>query len=200
MTESLVLTKTYAAPPIDRTEILRYAGMRGHSDEIAELLEQCIREADGAFAYRVCWSTFPIKEVGSELDLTFAHVCSKDLQAHLAGCGEIVVFAATVGLEIDRLVARTNPLSPAKALLFNALGTERIEALCDAFETEVKAMVEKNEKALQRRFSPGYGDLPLELQREIVAALDCQRKIGLALNQSLLLSPSKSVTAIIGIQ
>ena len=48
-------------------------------------------------------------------------------------------------------------------------------------------------------FSPGYGDLPLDLQREIFAALDCPKRIGVSLNESLLMSPSKSVSAIIGL-
>ena len=54
-------------------------------------------------------------------------------------------------------------------------------------------------KFLKPRFSPGYGDLPLEMQRDIFRVLDCSRKIGLTLNESLLMSPSKSVTAIVGI-
>lgn len=200
MTKPIVFTKTFSAPPIDSTEILRYAGMRAHSDEIEALLKQCISETKGTFTYRVCWSIFPIEEVGDELDLSFARIKSKGLQEHLAGCGQIVLFAATVGVEIDRLVARSHALSPTKALLFNALGIERIEALCDAFEAEVRANAHREGKASRRRFSPGYSDLPLALQCDVVAALDCQRKIGLTLNQSLLLSPSKSVTAIIGIQ
>ena len=52
--------------------------------------------------------------------------------------------------------------------------------------------------AVRPRFSPGYGDLPLALQREVFAALDCPRRIGLTLSDSLLMSPTKSVTALIG--
>ena len=53
--------------------------------------------------------------------------------------------------------------------------------------------------SLRPRFSPGYGDFPLEAQESVFKALDCHRKIGLALNDSLLMSPSKSVTAIVGL-
>ena len=52
---------------------------------------------------------------------------------------------------------------------------------------------------LKPRFSPGYGDLPLSMQTDIFRVLDCPRKVGLTLNNSLLMSPSKSVTAIMGI-
>jgi hypothetical protein len=72
-----------------------------------------------------------------------------------------------------------------------AIGTERIESLCDAFCNEF-------EKATHR-VSAGYGDLPLEIQPQIFALLDCSRKIGLTLNQSLVMSPTKSVTAIFGL-
>ena len=58
---------------------------------------------------------------------------------------------------------------------------------------------EENGVGLRPRFSPGYGDLPLEVQKSVFAVLDCPRKIGLSLNDSLLMSPSKSVTAFAGI-
>ena len=52
---------------------------------------------------------------------------------------------------------------------------------------------------LRPRFSPGYGDLPLALQADVFWALDCTSKIGVSLSESLIMSPQKSVTAIIGI-
>ena len=199
MTGRPICTKAPTVPPIDQSVALRYAGMRGQVDEVSELLRSCVAEVEGAFSYRVCWRTFPLQTLGKELDLGFARVRSRDLQAHLAGCSEILVLAATVGLEIDRLIARANAHSPTKALLLDALGTERVEALCDALEAELREDAHKTNQSLTRRFSPGYGDLPLELQRNLLAALDAPRSVGITLNQSLLLSPSKSVTAIIGI-
>ena len=53
---------------------------------------------------------------------------------------------------------------------------------------------------IKPRFSPGYGDVPLEIQKDIVMLLDCAKRIGVSLNDSLLMSPSKSVTAFIGLQ
>ena len=80
--------------------------------------------------------------------------------------------------------------------MFDALATERIEALCDVFCEDI----EKEYGKTRPRFSAGYGDLPLELQREIFSVLDCPKSIGLTLTDSLLMSPSKSVTAIVGIE
>ena len=93
------------------------------------------------------------------------------------------------------MIAKYGAISPSRAFMLQAIGAERIEALCNKFNSEISA---KSQTA--PRFSPGYGDLPIELQREIFLALDCPKRIGLTLNQSLLMSPTKSVTAIIGIR
>ena len=44
-----------------------------------------------------------------------------------------------------------------------------------------------------------YGYLPLEVQRDFERILMMRKKTGIALTDSLLMSPSKSVTAIVGI-
>ena len=110
-----------------------------------------------------------------------------------------VIFGATVGLEADRLIKRYSRLDTARAVMLQAIGAERIEALCDAFCADIEENVAERGLFTRPRFSPGYGDLPLEIQRDFVRVLDCRRKIGVTLNESLLMSPSKSVTAIIGL-
>jgi 5-methyltetrahydrofolate--homocysteine methyltransferase len=55
-------------------------------------------------------------------------------------------------------------------------------------------------ESLRPRFSAGYGDLPLEYQKKIFDLLDPHTQIGLTLNDSYLMSPSKSVTALIGVE
>lgn len=194
-----VFVKTYPAPEFDEREILRYAGVRGELPEIDELLRECLKESEGAFAYKVAYREFGIADHGDALDLGFITTTSGDLRINLRGCDRIVLFAATVGVGIDRLIAKYSRISPTKALLFQAIGAERIESLCDIFNAEIKAGAEQDGGFTRPRFSPGYGDLPLEMQIEIFRVLDCSRKIGLSLNNSLLMSPSKSVTAIIGL-
>ena len=134
-----------------------------------------------------------------ELDLTFARTQSVSLRDHLDGCEEVLLLGATVGLELDRLINRYSRVAPAKALMLQAIGAERIEALCDAFCHELGVELSQCGE-MRPRFSPGYGDLPLELQRDIFRVLDCPRKIGLTLNDSLLMTPTKSVTALVGFE
>ena len=109
----------------------------------------------------------------------------------------MLVFAATIGFDIDRKITKYSKVDPAKALIFQAIGTERVESLCNAFEEDIKR---ENGYDLTSRFSPGYADLPLEMQKDLFRVLDCYKNIGVTLNDSLLMSPSKTVTAIIGIQ
>ena len=204
MIDGILHIKSFAEPPLDRREALRYAGARELPSEQSALFEECIVELLPLLSYKVCWRFFPVavatasllsQTKDEELDLGFAKVRSKSLAANLAGCNEILLFAATVGIAPDRLVAKYGRISPVKALFCQALGAERIEALCDAFCNEIAVGL----GPLKPRFSPGYGDLPLQLQSQIFSVLDCSRKIGLSLTSSLLMTPTKSVTAIAGI-
>ena len=200
-----VYVRSYPAPPFQKREILRYAqchvpaGAKGITEEEQNLLEECLAEAAGKLNYQVCWCRLPIIFEADTLDLTFTKTNSKGLRKNLEGCESIILFAATIGLGMDRLIAKYSRLSPAKALFFQAIGAERIESLCDLFCEEWKVRMQAEGKFLRPRFSPGYGDLPLTMQTDIFRVLDCPRKIGLTLNQSLLMTPSKSVTAIMGI-
>ena len=188
--------KTYTAPLIDEREILRYAGCKGEKDSsIEQLLAECLQESQGVFSYRACGRLFDVKQQDGELYIGAMSVKSQALVAHLQGCDKAVVFAATVGLGIDRLIAKYAEVFTAKAYMLQAIGAERIEALCDEVCKELTEF--GNTKT---RFSPGYGDFPLEKQKEIFEMLDCYKKIGLSLNDSLLMSPTKSVTAIVGIE
>lgn len=194
-----VFVRQYDAPPICHKEILRYAGVRGEASELEVLLKECLRDVEGELSYSVCYAEFAIKEEKDFLDLGFVTTESRALRKNLSGCGSLVVFAATVGLSLDRLIVRYSKTSPSKALMLQAIGAERIEALCNLFCEEFAAELAEYGKTLRPRFSPGYGDFPLTVQRDIFAVLDCPRKIGVSLNESLLMSPSKSVTALMGI-
>lgn len=192
---SVAFIKTYPAPPFCEREILRYAGCKTADGEILALLSSCLDEVKDKLVYKVCYREFSLQITDGVCDFGAFTLRSNRLAQNLRGCETALVFAATVGVEIDRLIAKYGKLSPAKALFFQAIGAERIEALCNAFCAEAEG--ERKTKA-KPRFSPGYGDLPLETQKTLFAALDCAKKIGVCLNESMLMSPSKSVTAIIG--
>lgn len=194
-----IIKKSYSDIPVSQKEVLRYSGCKNATDEVNELLDSVCKEAEGTVSFRVCYAEFPLKIEGSICDFSFARVESADLAKNLAGCKSVVLFAATIGLGFDRLIAKYNKVSPAKAVILGALGAERIEALCDEFCKDLASEKQAQGLHLKPRFSPGYGDLPLEFQKDIFRVLDCPRQIGLTLSDTLLMSPSKSVTALIGI-
>ena len=193
---TIILTKTYTEPPVSEKEILRYAGCQKADRDIQTLLTACLDKARDKLVYKVCYGEFPVATDGNLCDFGAFRVSSQHLAANIKDCHTVILFAATVGVGLDRLIAKYGHLSPAKALLFQAIGAERIEALCDRFCEDIS---QERNMGLTPRFSPGYGDLPLEVQKNLFAVLDCGRRIGLTLTDSLLMSPSKSVTAFVGL-
>lgn len=188
----MIYVKTYNEPEIDFKEIRRYA--RCPEDLEAEISD-CLSEIAGKLSYKVCYTEL---EVTEEPVKTWKEN-SKSLCKNLENCKRVILFAAGIGIEIDRLIARYSRISPSKALFFQAIGAERIETLCNVFNDDMRSNVQQSRLFLRPRFSPGYGDFSLEAQKDIFRILDCSKRIGVTLNDSLIMSPSKSVTALIGV-
>lgn len=119
-------------------------------------------------------------------------LASADLRRVLRGARRAYLFAATLGHEVDRLIRRTAVLSAADLLIVQAIATALIEAYIDDVERTL-------EGPRTPRYSPGYGDLPLSVQRDFLAAIDGHKNLGITLTEACLMIPSKSVTAIIGV-
>ncbi len=191
----MVFTKTYSGSPICLKEVLRYAGCKNENVYSADVLNECICAAERQLTYKVCYSIFDITVQDDKCDLGAFVVSSTGLGRNLEGCKRAVIFAATVGIGIDRLISKYSAVEPSRALLFQAIGAERIESLCDKFCEDIGSELKS---ALRPRFSPGYSDFDLSYQKDIFSILSCERHIGLTLNESMMMSPSKSVTAIMG--
>lgn len=118
------------------------------------------------------------------------------IQKHLEGCMEMAVMAATLGAEVDRMIRVAQVRDMAEALILDCGASVLVEQVCDRLESRIQQEVET---FLTGRYSPGYGDLPIETQGQLLAALDAGRKIGLTVNKSHIMIPRKSVTAVLGI-
>ena len=190
-----VTVKSYAAPPVDENAILRYAGVREADEKTKKLLASCLCEALDALTYKACSIELPLDIKDSVCDFGLFSVHSEKLSKNLSTSRGAVVFTATVGTALDRLIAKYTKLSPARAVMLHAIGAERVEALCNVFCDELRCRYGK----VAPRFSPGYGDLPFDVQKDIFRILDCPKNIAVCLTDSLLMSPSKSVTAFVGV-
>lgn len=191
----MVYVSTYPAPPIDRDEVRRYAGMKTSTPDVEALLDEVIAEASPLCTYTVCYTELPLSLTDTVADLGAFRVESQSLCRVFRGCRGVIAFAATVGLAPDRLLNKYSAVALAKAVLLSAFGTERVEALCDAFERDIAAQY----GCIAPRFSAGYGDCPLTMQSDLFRVLEPARKIGVTLSDSAMMSPVKSVTALIGI-
>ena len=191
--------KSFDDIPYNRREILRYAQCPGCSDEnMLSVMEECIRECDlhASFTYKVSYCVLPavsVDEESGEIDLELMKINSVSLAGNLSGCSQVVVFAASIGPGIDRLIKKYSRLDPVKALFFQAIGAERVEGVCDLFCSSYPDM-------LRPRFSPGFGDLPLSVQPEVLRITNAAKNLSITLDDGFLMSPSKSVTAFFGIR
>lgn len=182
-------------------EAARYIGIRTVPDEqtanLFERYEKIVRSRlRPAYVYRETEIDFKKGFVvlsGMDVPLT-----GESIQKLLEGCNRAVILGATVSAEADRLIRETSVVDMAAALVVDALCSAAIEQVCDRAEVEIFGDMPKNMRTY--RFSPGYGDLPIELQKDWLNYLNAQRRIGLSCTDSYLLTPTKSVTAIIGIR
>ncbi len=146
---------------------------------------------------KAVFGVFDLQIKGDTCDLGAFEMHSRDLAVHLAGCKRVILFAATIGTQIDREIQKHTRLSPHRAYELQQEGTREIERFCDALCQE---LAKEQRATLRMRFSPGYGDLSLAVQRDVFRVLEPARRIGLCLNDSCVMSPSKSVTAFVGVE
>lgn len=191
-------------PPltVDRRAVLAYLRLGGTDPEGALLdrLAAVERAVLAAARPRAYWRLEPVAfaEDGS-YTVGPLHLCSRDLARHLAGCRHAYLFCATLGADVDALARRYSLTSAADALLAQAVGSALIETYCESLKEELLAEPAVAGERLHLRYAPGYGDLPLETQRELLAVLDSTRRAGIVLTDGLLMIPSKSISAIWGV-
>ncbi len=188
---------------IDRREVLRYLGYRKGQPlgGVLPLLEEAEQLFQQLSQPRFVTGTFDLQKTPAGISLvgTTLVLPGVDIAAHLSQCQRGILLAATLGLEIERKITQLQHTQLALSLVLDACATAGIEALCDQVESQLREERAQAGENITSRFSPGYGDLPIELQPAFLEALGAPRRIGLQSSASYLLSPRKSVTAVMGI-
>ncbi len=187
---------------VNRKEVERYLGYRGLTtidEKMQSVIEDCIREMEEAMTPRCIYKTFPIEWDGESCEFAGIRVEPGNLTRNLKGCKEIVMLAVTIGPGADRLVKRSEIRDMLKAYTYQAVGAAAVEAWCDEVNERIKQEAADKELYARPRFSPGYGDFPLEVQKDFERILEMPKSIGVSLSESLLMTPTKSITAVIGL-
>lgn len=205
---------------IDKKQWLARMGV---SDEAAEsmlkgedeaLLMQMQQAEEKLFRAATPQGVYRIMDIGA---MELPGTCIKK---HLEGCHEIAVLAVTLGAGVERLIRMSQIRDMAEAVVLDSGASILADQLADELEnricnedwntgcgTDWQESDNRSEASTQAaggeiyftgRYSPGYGDFPIEMQKEFISLLDAHRKIGLSVNESHILIPRKSVTAIMG--
>ncbi|MCR5762970.1 MAG: hypothetical protein K6G00_06250 [Treponema sp.] len=185
------------------SEVARYLGYANRTvpeEQIKNIIHECCKQMHGIITPKCVYEEFELTLKDSNI-ISFGGIeCqSKYLARNLKNCSSVILFAATIGAGVDHIIRRMQAQDSVKAAVMQSVGAMFIESFCDQFNGMIK------EKALEQggkahpRYSPGYGDVPLTMQKTFFSLLQCS-KIGLTLMDTLIMSPEKSVTAFIGIE
>lgn len=188
---------------IDRDEVLRYLGYHGQviNEDMMNLIDECRKEVVHIISPRFTYSYRDVEESqeGVKVEGTNLILKGNDIKKHLKNSTECALMAVTLGNEIEKKTRQYERINLTKGIILDACATTAVEEVCDMVENEIKEYAEKKNMSITFRYSPGYGDLPLDIQGSFLNILDAQKKIGLTASENHLLFPRKSVTAIIGI-
>ncbi len=188
---------------VNKDEALRYLGYSGQcidaelDSRIDAAIAACEREARPGFLFR----SFPLKKTPEGLELVGSSLVlgGGDIARHLRGACECAVMACTLGLANEVAMARRLAKNPLDGSLYGAAGSSLVECVADACEAAIVADAARRGLRANWRYSPGYGDLPLALQPEIVRVLGADKRLGISVSDSFFLVPAKTVTAFVGL-
>lgn len=161
-----------------------------------ELLDSCRKRLLRVLDYKCAY-------IKTDIDLSRENICdfgfmsvpSRNLYKNLSGCSEAFVLAVTTGIATDRLLTQLNAVSQAEHFMTDGLSSAAIESFCDYASARITQGY-----VCANRFSLGYGDTSIEFQKPLLERLQAQRLLGITLNSAYLMTPVKSITAIIGIR
>lgn len=198
----------YEIRSIDRSEVLRYLGYSGQAmtpeldARIDGQMERCLAVSRPAGAWRV----FEVAGSGElsdgrpvvRLAQTSLELVGESMREHMAGAVAVGVMAVTIGMGVEQELRRLALTDHVAQIIFDAAATTAVERAADACEASLVAAAYERGLHTNFRFSPGYGDMPLSTQPVLLDALDARRRLGISLSKTLLMTPTKSVTAVVG--
>lgn len=159
-------------------------------------IEECKKRLNENISYKcayICTNIDLSKE--NVCDFGFMKVPSRNLYKNLSGCDRAFVMAVTTGINVDRLLSRLNITSQAEHFITDAMASAAVESFCDYVSDIMKSGI-----VCAPRFSPGYGDFSIKFQQPLLERLNALELLGITLNSSYLMTPKKSITAVMGIK
>lgn len=182
-------------------EAVRYLGYGKNAvdDQTLRMIADSFESLRSVMSRKSVYRIFDLEQEDLEV-IRFGNltVKSKNLGKNLQGCDKIVLFGATLGIGVDQLLSRVSKTNMAHAVVMQACAAALLEEYCDECQEQIGQKLQTEGRFLRPRFSPGYGDFPIECQKNVIQMLDSAKTIGLTITESFMMAPSKSVTAVIG--
>lgn len=206
--ESKALNNLKTFIDIDKKEVLRYLQYNNQEIDVDlnKLIDVCIdltnEIINPRYSYKIC-SMEKVKTKEDKYVVYLRHEGikfeSKDIYDLLIDCNKCVLMSATLGLEIEREIRKLTYTELTKGVIVDACATTAIEQVCDLIQSDIEKNLLNKGKYITTRYSPGYGDLSIETNKDIINILNSQSRIGLTVTENGIMIPRKSVVAIIGI-
>ncbi len=189
--------------PQNKDEVLRYLGYRNQVLDKAtnDLIDESMNEMRSLIKVRYIYEFFNIIREEDKICLSNSNssLTGEDIKKHLDKSEVCVLMAVTIGNSVDAKIRYYEKISMTKAVILDACATTVIEELCDKVCEELEEIVHKENKTLTSRYSPGYGDFPIDIQKKFLTILNAEKAIGLTASSHSILIPRKSITAIVGV-
>ena len=189
--------------PTDRNilDALRYMKVPPavRDEELTRTVREAFVNLEGCIEPRCVWGRFRIGHFDGGIELCGVEIHSKNITRLTAKSDECILLAATLGHEADRQIALAQRKSMLEGVALDACAGVRIDAYIDGYVLNEIVPTLREGESLTHRFSPGYGDLSMSVTEDIIAILSATKRIGVSVTRSLMMTPMKSVTAIIGI-
>lgn len=178
--------------------VYRYLGHGERSDAIDKLIISCYQELAEFASPKHLYCLSDILKEGNHITIGNIKTDSLALFKKLSFCDRAIVFAATLGAEVDRLISKYCVTKISRASVLHACSAAMLEDFCDECFEHIITVYGFDKATLLPRFSPGYEDFELSCQESIIEMLE-SRRIGIGITDGYVLTPIKSVTAVIGI-
>ena len=190
---------------IDKQKVLEYLGFNQEKNtltpEINQIIDESITEC-----LRVCTPRCAVSNLleitvgeGVIVENTVLVLTGNDIKKHLLGCGKTVVFAVTLGQEIEKVLQTEQIKNMVKYVVLDTVANVLTDQMADVTETLITENLAKQGLYATMRYSAGYGDLDIAHNKAITKVLNTEKTVGIYANTYGALSPRKSVTAVIGV-
>ena len=183
----------------DLHEVARYMGYKHGakpSEEICELIEKAYKELCKVIQPKYIYKEYDFTRAVDGIIIDGIEFKSKKLLNHLRNSNSIILFGATIGVGADTLVRKYSVTDLAMTSVAHCVGASLVENLCDKACEELEKEVIGEHRP---RFSPGYGDLDISSQNDFFKLLPMTTQLGITLSENYMMTPTKTVTAFIGV-